>query len=80
MQEMVLNMDNLTVKESPVEDLLLESSPIDSHSVNKKMCKGVILGMLCSIYLGSFYVDFLSLKVLEPKVLCLCHQYRARPA
>ncbi|XP_060562623.1 protein MTO1 homolog, mitochondrial-like [Ruditapes philippinarum] len=43
MQEMVLNMDNLTVKESPVEDLLLESSPIDSHSVNKKMCKGVIL-------------------------------------
>lgn len=36
-------MDNLTVKESPVEDLLLESCNEDS-SLNRKTCRGVILG------------------------------------
>ena len=44
MQEMIFNTDNLTVKESPVEDLIMESSAGD-NSQNKTTCRGVVLGM-----------------------------------
>lgn len=43
MQDLVLNMKNLTVKESPVEDLILEGHEEKGNTVFKKICKGVVL-------------------------------------
>ncbi|KAL4224292.1 Mitochondrial Translation Optimization [Mactra antiquata] len=44
MQEKILNMDNLSIKESPVEDLiLLDPDDGDNNRFKKKICAGVKL-------------------------------------
>ncbi|XP_045173866.2 protein MTO1 homolog, mitochondrial-like [Mercenaria mercenaria] len=43
MQDIVLNMKNITVKESPVEDLILEDSRTENNPFCKQSCRGVVL-------------------------------------
>ena len=47
MQNQILSMPNLTVKQAPVEDLILNDVPPGHHPALMKTCHGVILGRNC---------------------------------
>ena len=48
LQEEVRNTQNLTIKESPVEDLILKEAVNPNHDLMKQECCGVRLGKMLS--------------------------------